>query len=60
MDVSVIMINYNTFELAKDAIESIFSQTEGVMFEIILVDNLSPDRSGERLQELFGDRITYV
>ena len=32
MDVSVIMINYNTFDLTKDAIESIFSQTDGIAY----------------------------
>ena len=60
MDVSVIMINYNTFDLTKDAIESIFSQTDGIAYEIILVDNLSPDGSGERLRDLFGERIVYL
>lgn len=60
MDVSVIMINYNTFDLTKDALESIFAQTQGLAYEIILVDNLSPDGSGERLRDLFGDRIIYL
>lgn len=60
MDVSVIMINYNTFELTKDAIESIFRETDGISYEIILVDNASPDGSGERLQALFEGRILYV
>ncbi len=60
MDVSVIMINYNTFELTKNALESIFAQTEGIDYELILVDNLSPDGSGEKLRELFGKKIVYV
>lgn len=60
MDVSIIMINYNTFELTKAAIESIFSYTKGLNYEIILIDNASPDGSGEKLREIFADRIKYI
>lgn len=60
MDVSVIMINYNTFDLTKGALESIFARTQGLAYEIILVDNLSPDGSGERLRDLFGEKIVYL
>lgn len=60
MDISVIIINYNTFDLAKCAIESIFQQTQGVSYEIILVDNLSPDGSGDKLKEYFGEKLIYL
>lgn len=60
MDVSVIMINYNTFALTKDAVESIFAQTKDVAYEIILIDNASPDGSGEKLKNFFGNKITYL
>lgn len=60
MDVSVIMINYNTFDLTKDALESIFTHTKELRYEIILIDNASPDGSGERLRDLFGDKIVYL
>ena len=60
MDVSVIMINYNTFDLTRDALESIFTHTEGIEFEIILIDNASPDGSGEKLRDLFGEKIVYI
>lgn len=60
MDVSVIMINYNTFDLAKDAIESIKKHTKDVDYEIVLVDNASPDGSGEKLADLFKDEIIYI
>ncbi len=56
----MIMINYNTFELTKDALESIFRETKDVSYEIILVDNQSPDGSGERLQALYGERLIYL
>ena len=60
MDVSVIMINYNTFDLTKDALNSIFENTKELDYEIILLDNFSPDGSGEKLRDLFGDRIIYI
>lgn len=60
MDVSMIMINYNTFDFTKDALESIFAQTQGLAYEIILIDNASPDGSGERLAQLYQGRIVYL
>ncbi len=60
MDVSVIMINYNTFDLTKDALNSIFKNTKDLTYEIILIDNASPDGSGEKLRDLYGDKIVYL
>ncbi len=60
MDVSIIMINYNTFDLTRAAIESIFAQTKGISYEVILVDNASPDGSGEKLRALFEGKIFYL
>lgn len=54
------MINYNTYEFTLKAIESIFEYTSGIEFEVILVDNDSPDKSGQRLAEYFGDRLKYI
>ncbi len=42
MLVSVIIVNYNTFQITCDCIESIYKFTKGVHFEIIVVDNASP------------------
>lgn len=60
MDVSIVMINYNTFDLTKDAINSIKEYTKDISYEIILIDNLSPDGSGDKLNELFKDNIIYI
>ncbi len=60
MDVSVIMINYNTYELTKNALNSLFTYTVDLEYEIILVDNQSPDGSGDRLADEFGNRIKYI
>lgn len=41
MDVSVVIINYNTFQLTSDCVRSVLKHTHGLSFEIILVDNAS-------------------
>ena len=39
MDVSVIIVNYNTYELTSACIESIIKNTTNISYEIIVVDN---------------------
>lgn len=58
MDVSVIIVNYNTRELTKQCIDSVFSQTEGVVYEVILVDNNSIDGSIEAFSR--DTRIIFI
>lgn len=53
MDVSVIIVNYNTTQLVIDCIETIYEHTKDVNFEIIVVDNNSPNRSIEKLNDIF-------
>ena len=60
MDVSVIMINYNTEELTRNAVNSIFEHTSGLEYEVILIDNASPDGSGDKLAAEFEGRIEYI
>jgi len=36
--VSIIVVNYNTFDLVVNCIKSIFTQTQDVVFEIIVLD----------------------
>jgi GT2 family glycosyltransferase len=44
MTVSVIIINYNTFDLTCQCIQSIIDQTTDIDYEIILVDNASIEK----------------
>ena len=60
MQVSVIIVNYNTKELTKQAIQSVFDRTEGVEYEIIVVDNDSKDGSVEELKKIFQNKITII
>ena len=45
MDVSIIIVNYNTKKMTSDCIDSIIQHTSGISYEIILVDNDSKDGS---------------
>lgn len=58
MDISVIIVNYNTIELTKNCVESIIRNTKEVSYEIILVDNGSKDGSKEYFEK--DKRITYI
>lgn len=57
MDVSIIIVNYNTKNLTKDCINSIYEQTAGLEFEIIVSDNNSKDGSIEMIKESFPNVI---
>lgn len=47
MDVSILIVNYNTKDITKNCIDSIVNQTKEIDYEIILVDNASTDGSAE-------------
>lgn len=56
-EVSIIIINYNTFELTTKCIDSIYKYAEGLKFEIILVDNASSECSPDEFKKIFMDII---
>lgn len=58
MDVSIIIVNYNTLGLTSDCIESVVDKTSDLEYEIILVDNASTDGSKEVF--LQDARIRYI
>jgi GT2 family glycosyltransferase len=45
MDVSIIIVNYNTTVLTTECIRSVYKHSKKNSFEIIVVDNASSDRS---------------
>lgn len=58
IDLSIIIVNYNTLTLTKQCIDSVFEHTHNIQFEIILVDNASTD--GSRNYFINDKRIKYV
>src|SRR6187551_458695 len=53
MDVSIIIINYNTFDLTSNCIRSVVEQTKNVSYEIILVDNASVEKDAVEFSNIF-------
>lgn len=53
MDVSIIIINYNTFELTSKCIESLYQYNNGFEYEIILVDNASTECDANIFKQKF-------
>lgn len=53
LDVSIIIVNYNTKELTRNCLKSVFEQTSGISFEVIVSDNGSKDGSIEMIKSDF-------
>jgi len=52
MDISIIIVSYNTKKLLRDCIISIIKNTKNINYEIIVVDNASTDGSVEVIKKL--------
>lgn len=57
MKVSIIIVNYNTRELLKNCLTSLYQFISGIKYEIIVVDNASEDDSVKMVQSEFKDCI---
>lgn len=53
MNVSIIIVNYNTKDLLANCISSIYEFTSSINFEIIIVDNASTDGSQKYVKSNF-------
>ncbi|NRT74188.1 glycosyltransferase [Clostridium beijerinckii] len=57
MKLSIIIVNYNTYNLTKQTIDSIIGEHHNFNYEIILVDNASSDGSINKLQDEFRNIV---
>lgn len=53
IDVSVIIVNWNTRDITCECLQSVYDQTHNITFEVILVDNDSSDGSVEAIRSQF-------
>ncbi|RTZ64586.1 MAG: glycosyltransferase family 2 protein, partial [Aquificaceae bacterium] len=51
----IIIVSYNTAEYTKRAIQSVYDETKATEFNIVVVDNASPDNSVELIRKNFPD-----
>jgi N-acetylglucosaminyl-diphospho-decaprenol L-rhamnosyltransferase len=59
MKISIIIVHYNTTELLATCLDSIIKKTNNVDYEIIVIDNNSPDRSCLSLQKKYP-QVTFI
>lgn len=55
MDISIVIVNWNTKQLLLDCLASVYSTLKNVSFEIWMVDNASSDGSVEAVQSDYPD-----
>jgi hypothetical protein len=53
LDVSILIVSYNTREMTLATIASVFEQAQSVSFEVIVLDNASSDGSAEAIRDRF-------
>jgi len=53
MDVSIIIVNWNTRDFIHDCLKSIYEETKDVEFEVIVIDNASTDGSAKMIKTDF-------
>jgi len=55
IDVSIIIVSWNTVDLLRQCLKSICEETKKYTFEIVVIDNDSPDNSAEMVAKEFSD-----
>jgi len=57
MDISIVIVNWNTKDLLLDCLASVYTTVRGMSFEVFLVDNASSDGSVEALRAQYPQVI---
>ena len=56
-DITIIIPNYNTRDLLRECLQSIYEQTRGISFEVICIDDNSSDGSADMVAQAFPQVI---
>jgi len=59
LDLSIIIVNYNTRNLLRDCLISIYDNQGNINFNIVVIDNASPDDSAEMIETEFP-QVTLI
>lgn len=59
-NIAVVILNYNTFDDTVICVDSIKKFTKRVPYKIFIVDNASPDKSGDQLSAKYEDDSDVV
>ncbi len=60
MDISIIIVNYNSNKLLYNCVNSLLTYINSIDFEIVIVDNKSTDNSLNLCKSICNDRIVIV
>lgn len=55
IDLSIIIVNWKSADYLRNCLQSLYENTSGIYFEVIVVDNASFDGCGEMLETDFPD-----
>ncbi len=57
IDISIIIVNWNTRDILYNCLNSVFQETKGIIYEVIVIDNASIDNSVDMIREKFPQVI---
>ena len=55
LDLSIVIVSFNTRDVLLDCLTTVYAQTEGISYEVIVVDNASSDDTPGSVAEKFPD-----
>jgi GT2 family glycosyltransferase len=59
IDVSIIIVNWNIRDILRNCLRSVYEQSKGITFEVIVIDNASSDGSAAMVREEFP-KVTLI